>query len=282
MREYTYHLLNVFAIPGQRLSGNPLCVFENAEGLSDEEMQALTLQFNLSESTFILPSDQATAHVRIFTPTFEMPFAGHPTLGTSQIVRKLKGIEQLTLQMKAGIIPVSASGDNWTLQVGVKPTWRAAPQNKSQFAEMLEVSPGNVIGEGLWCNAGVEQLVIPLDSPGAVKACNPDPALLKAYGELFEGRCMAYVFAPQADGTVLARFFFLKGPSVIEDPATGSACTNLGVWHLANNKDLPVKLDIYQGAQTGRPSKLGLKVDTEQNIFATGHVIHLATGTLWL
>src|SRR5712671_6661439 len=88
-REFAFRIVNVFA--EERVAGNPLAVFENARGLSDNEMQALALQFNLSETTFILPSDVADARVRIFTPTFEMPFAGHPTLGTAHVVRALGG-----------------------------------------------------------------------------------------------------------------------------------------------------------------------------------------------
>jgi PhzF family phenazine biosynthesis protein len=80
MRSYPYRILNVFA--ESDFGGNPLCVFEHAEGLSDAEMQALALQFNLSETTFILPSDTATARMRIFTPGTEMAFAGHPSIGT--------------------------------------------------------------------------------------------------------------------------------------------------------------------------------------------------------
>src|SRR5689334_7347265 len=78
-----FRIVNVFTVGGDRLSGNPLCVFEDARGLTDDQMQALARQLNLSETTFILPSQTATAHVRIFTPAFEMPFAGHPTLGTA-------------------------------------------------------------------------------------------------------------------------------------------------------------------------------------------------------
>jgi len=77
-----YRLLNVFALEGDPFSGNPLCVFEDARGLGTETMQSLARQFNLSETTFIGPSDRADAMVRIFTPEYEMPFAGHPTLGT--------------------------------------------------------------------------------------------------------------------------------------------------------------------------------------------------------
>src|SRR5882672_6851934 len=104
MPTYSYRLLNVFAIDGDKFSGNPLCVFEDARGLADTTLQALALQFNLSETTFILPSDTATVRVRIFTPTFEMPFAGHPTLGTAQVVREIKGAgNTLSLEMQAGV-----------------------------------------------------------------------------------------------------------------------------------------------------------------------------------
>jgi trans-2,3-dihydro-3-hydroxyanthranilate isomerase len=87
MTDYAFRLVNVFA--ESRLAGNPLAVFEDARGLDDVAMQALALQFNLSETTFVLPSQAATRRVRIFTPSFEMPFAGHPTLGTAHVVRTL-------------------------------------------------------------------------------------------------------------------------------------------------------------------------------------------------
>jgi trans-2,3-dihydro-3-hydroxyanthranilate isomerase len=85
MRRYDFRLVNVFA--ETIFGGNPLCVFTDARGLTDVEMQALALQFNLSETTFVLPSETATARVRIFTPTFEMAFAGHPTLGSAHVIR---------------------------------------------------------------------------------------------------------------------------------------------------------------------------------------------------
>jgi PhzF family phenazine biosynthesis protein len=88
---YGFRIVNVFTVDNDRLSGNPLCVFEDARGLSDAQMQALARQLNLSETTFILPSQQATARVRIFTPGFEMPFAGHPTLGEAPEARSPHG-----------------------------------------------------------------------------------------------------------------------------------------------------------------------------------------------
>src|SRR5258706_9372328 len=107
MPDYRYRLVNVFTVNGAKLSGNPLCVFEDARGMDDATMQALALQFNLSETTFLLPSTVAAARVRIFTPVFEMPFAGHPTLGSAHVVRTLQATnDALTLETKAGVIPL--------------------------------------------------------------------------------------------------------------------------------------------------------------------------------
>ena len=112
-----YHLINVFTRDAGRLTGNPLCVFEPGPALDVALMQALARQFNLSETTFLAPSSRATMAVRIFTPDFEMPFAGHPTLGSAHIVRRLSGGagDHVVLEMPAGLIPVEARGDRWTL-----------------------------------------------------------------------------------------------------------------------------------------------------------------------
>ena len=124
MTAYAYRIVNVFTQERRALSGNPLCVFERGQSLDEATMQALALQFNLSETTFILPSERANARVRIFTPRFEMPFAGHPTLGTAHVCRALGlGGERLTLEMQAGVIAVRALDDRWTLQANT-PSWR--------------------------------------------------------------------------------------------------------------------------------------------------------------
>src|SRR5436189_3963266 len=136
MENLAYRIVNVFAREG-RFTGNPLAVFEDGQGLDGETMQALARQFNLSETTFILPSSKATAQVRIFTPSYEMPFAGHPTLGTAHVVRGLmSGGDAIALEMKAGIIPVQAKRDRWTLQANA-PTWREVTQSREVLAGML-------------------------------------------------------------------------------------------------------------------------------------------------
>src|ERR1700691_3357637 len=124
MATHPFRIVNVFTHNRGALTGNPLCVFENAADFDTPTMQALALQFNLSETTFILPSSHADARVRIFTPTYEMPFARHPTLGTAHVCRALSlGGESLRLEMQAGLIAVHAQGDRWTLTAPT-PTWR--------------------------------------------------------------------------------------------------------------------------------------------------------------
>ena len=113
MNNYAFRLLNVFA--ESTFGGNPLCVFEDARGLNESTMLALAAQFNLSETTFVLPSDRASAQVRVFTPGYEMPFAGHPALGTAHVVRDVfQTGDNLTLEFQVGVVPVTARRDVWT------------------------------------------------------------------------------------------------------------------------------------------------------------------------
>jgi PhzF family phenazine biosynthesis protein len=282
MSDYRYRILNVFAINGDRLSGNPLCVFEDGSGLSDGQMQALALQFNLSETTFVLPSDRATARVRIFTPAFEMPFAGHPTLGTAHVVRALhKCGDRVTLEMKAGVIPVSAAGDEWTLQPNA-PKRRAVDASRAQLAQMLGLEERDVGEQAAWIDTGIEQLIVPLGSPAAIDRCKPVVSLLERWGKVSEDRYLVYVWAADGNDDVQARFFFRKGDAVIEDPATGSACANLGGWFVTSKAPLPLARQVFQGKYIGRPSRLGLRVDQRAGIHVTGSVIELGTGIISL
>jgi trans-2,3-dihydro-3-hydroxyanthranilate isomerase len=281
MSLYRFHLVNVFA--GSRLSGNALCVFEDAGALTDEQMQGLALQFNLSETTFLLPSTVATARVRIFTPTFEMPFAGHPALGSAHVVRQLRRDtgDALTLEMEAGIVPVTASGDVWTLQAR-PPRVRPVECSLPEIARMLRIHETDVRQDVMWVDTGSEQLVIPLHSQDAVARCRPDADLLVKHASNAQRDGLAYVWARDGDDAIVARFFFLKGGSVVEDPGTGSACANLGGWLLATGAPLPVALTVRQGEHTGRPCRLGLRVDCEGRIYVTGNVVAIATGDLTL
>jgi PhzF family phenazine biosynthesis protein len=278
LNSYRFRLLNVFA--ESRLAGNPLCVFEDARGLDDATMQALALQFNLSETTFVLPSSRATAHVRIFTPTFEMPFAGHPTLGTAHVVRSLAHAgDRVTLEMKAGVIPVEAAGDVWTLEANA-PRHREPSATREALAAMLGLDAADIGARPLWVDTGSEQLVIPLASFTAVERATPDAGLMARHASN-GASAMAYVFA-RRDDRVLARFFFPKHGAVIEDPGTGSACANLGGWLVVTSAPRPQRLAIDQGQAVGRPCRLGLEVTIDGRIRVSGRVVEIGGGLLTL
>jgi trans-2,3-dihydro-3-hydroxyanthranilate isomerase len=284
MSERHFRIVNVFTVDGDRLSGNPLCVFEDGTGLSDEQMQKLARQMNLSETTFVLAGDETcTRRVRIFTPTFEMPFAGHPTLGTAHVVRALAACgDAVKLSMKVGIVHVSARGDTWTLIAAQKPVTRTAA-SRDDLARMLGLDVSALADDALWVDTGAEQLVIPLRSVDDVARARPDAALMAQHGySAKRGASMAYVWAPNGTGQVTARFFFLVHGGVVEDPATGSACANLGGWHIATKRALPIRLEVSQGAHVGRPSRLTLNVDAQGTISVSGDVIELGRGTVTL
>jgi PhzF family phenazine biosynthesis protein len=274
-----YRILNVFTVAGDRLSGNPLCVFEDGAGLSTAQMQALARQLNLSETTFILPSQIATAAVRIFTPTFEMPFAGHPTLGTAQVVRALRGGDQLTLEMPAGIVPVTALGDRWELRAAKEPATQKPIASRTQLATMVGLDEDALAGDPLWVNTGSEQLVMPLRSVADVIRAVPDPARIAQYGFQPGGReAMAYVWARASEDQIVSRFFFTQHGAIIEDPATGSACANLGGYLLAIGATLPLTATVQQGVAVGRPSLLGLRITPDRGIYVAGNVVELGAG----
>jgi PhzF family phenazine biosynthesis protein len=295
MATHSYRLLNVFTRGTEVLSGNPLCVFENGAAFDDLTMQALARQFNLSETTFILPSSHAHARVRIFTPSYEMPFAGHPTLGTAHVCRALGlGGNELMLEMTAGVIRVTAeAADRWTLQAN-PPRWREVAEPVGAIAAMLGLEPRDIGERPLWVSVGREQLVVPLTSADAVRRARPHPdALDRLKSE--EGGSMAYVFAPRDTAQsrsasalsataerefLIARFFFPQGPAVLEDPATGSATGNLGGWCIALGRRLPCRFEIAQGEQAARPSVLYLDVDADRRVFVSGQVVELGRGAI--
>ena len=282
---HAFRIVNVFTLDGDRFSGNPLCVFEDGRGLSDAEMQALARQMNLSETTFVLPAaGEATARVRIFTPGFEMPFAGHPTLGTAHVVRSMQGDRRddrvVVLEMIAGLVPVTSSGDTWTLRAAKPPITRSVAATRAELASMLSLPAEAIAAEPLWVSTGVEQLVIPVTTVDHVRAASPQPELLARWG-FSEARdeAMAYVWARDGEA-VTVRFFFTSNGAILEDPATGSACANLGGYLIATDAPLPIAWTLRQGDAVGRPSRLGLRVEADRAIYVTGNVIELGRGTI--
>ncbi len=304
MASFRFRLVNVFAgnelLGPSALTGNPLCVFEDARGLDERAMMALTRQFNLSETTFLLPpSDALTgahARVRIFTPTHdpklaEMRFAGHPTLGSAHVVRDLLGCgDEVKLELPAGHVPVDATGDVWTLTAPFEGAPRVQPEPlpAAEVAAMLGLEANDLAGQPAWVDTGMEQLLVPLHSPDAVARATPALAALDAWPRSRSGRSNAYVFA-FSGATVAGRRevkarFFIKAPGsgLYEDPGTGSACANLGGWLLHTGARLPASVLVAQGRELQRPCRLQLDVTEDRKVRVGGRVVEVARGELTL
>jgi PhzF family phenazine biosynthesis protein len=280
---HAFRIVNVFTVDGDPFSGNPLCVFPDARGLDDATMQSIARQMNLSETTFVLPSerDGHDALVRIFTPAYEMPFAGHPTLGTAFVVAGSQE-GQLDLETKAGTVPVRVSGSRCTLQTAHGPRTREPSASRAEIAEMIGLPASAVCGPPLWVDTGVEQLVVPIASAALVRAARPSAELLALHGYgSSDDEAMAYLFAAEGIDTVV-RFFFTQHGAVIEDPATGSACANLGGYLLTTAGPGPHSATLRQGDAVGRPSRLFLEVDEAGRIFVAGEVLLLGEGSITL
>jgi PhzF family phenazine biosynthesis protein len=286
MASHAFRIVNVFTQGESPLTGNPLCVFENGADFDEATMQALALQFNLSETTFILPSEIADARVRIFTPTYEMAFAGHPTLGTAHVCRALGlGANSLRFELRAGVVPVDAHGNRWTLTAPT-PTSRELGVPVAALARALGLDENDIGDRPLWVKAGTEQLIVPLNSPDAVRRTAPRWDAMAAIPNR-DGFGMAYVFAETGAGRTgagrtVARFFFPQGTAMLEDPATGSATANFGGWCLAMQQSLPLRYEISQGEMTGRPSTLYLEVASDRHIRVSGDVVDLGGGWVTL
>lgn len=279
-----YRLLNVFAIEGQPFSGNPLCVFEGAAELDPEQMRAWARQFNLSETTFVTRVDEATAgaDVRIFTPGYEMPFAGHPTLGTAHVVADLLSdvgvrADDVTLRLPAGDFPVHRTQDGWRLEAQ-PPRVRDADATPAELAEALGLPAAAVCpADGQWVSTGVEQLLVRLTDAEAVRGAVPDVPLLERYATSETGSPQVYVWAWTGERSVEVRLFAVSGTWVDEDPATGSACANLGGWLVSRGRR-DVEVTVTQGAAVQRPSRLHLSVDAAGRIFVAGRVVEVGSG----
>jgi hypothetical protein len=233
MPAYAYRIVNVFTQGRTVLSGNPLCVFERAQALDGARMQALALQFNLSETAFILPSERANARVRIFTPQYEMPFAGHPTLGTAHVCRALGlGGDRLTLEMPAGVVPVRASGDRWTLQARAA-GWREVAEPRSRWLP-CPGSPRRTSASGR-CGSPPAWNSSSFPSPArrrcaACTCAGPAGAVHRT-----EGKSMVYVF-PRGDGSPGAILFrWGTRPWRIRRPAPRRRTSAAGTWRWAGH-----------------------------------------------
>lgn len=267
MRRYSFVTVDVFT--NQRFGGNPLAVFPDARGMSDAEMQSLAAEFNLSETTFVLPPDDSanTARVRIFTRTTEMPFAGHPNVGTGYVLAQ-QGRDKngkLLFEELAGLVEVQIERDRSGAPVGAT---IAAPQPLSLGVELpveeIAACAGLTASEVIVAAHRPVQaslgnpFVIAEVEAAALKRAAPDIAAFRksvTRESALKGRLGLYLYAHEGEGRVQARMFAPLG-GTFEDPATGSAAGPLGALLLSLSSDAEKRLDIHQGVVMGRPSLL--------------------------
>lgn len=257
MRAFEFVTVDVFT--DRRFGGNPLAVFPDAQGLSDAEMQSLAAEFNLSETTFVLPPADATntARVRIFNRTSEMPFAGHPNVGTGWVLRG-RG-NSLRFEEIAGLVEVKVSGEIITID---------APQPLSLGPEMpadlLAGCVGIAVGEvvvtahrPVMASVG-NSFVVAEVTPEALTRAVPDIARFReavtTYTALGPRRLPLYLYAH--DGSRLRARMFSPLSGTVEDAATGSAATPLAALLLSLGGEKEQRYDIVQGVEMGRPSLL--------------------------
>lgn len=288
MRTFRYHLVNVFVVSdAATFGGNPLCVFENAHGMTSEEMQALTAQFNLSETTFILPRDGTHPQVRIFAPAFEMPFAGHPTIGTAFVANAL-GLsgctgEAATLALNVGDIPVEYANGAWTFTANPHSS-RQIGLSQAHTADMLglDVRDFSGVEAGRYVDCGSEQLIVPVASVEALARVKPNAALLSGRARTKQGRYAVQVVARVASDRFQVRFFFPKDGGLTEDPGTGSACANLGGYLLDAGEPTPSQFTVTQGEFVNRLNVLQLSLTAEKRVRVGGRVLALGGGEIHL
>jgi trans-2,3-dihydro-3-hydroxyanthranilate isomerase len=251
MRVLPYEVCDVFT--DRPLTGNALAVFTDAEALDAATMQALAREVNLSESAFVQrPSaGAADARIRIFTPTMELPFAGHPTLGTAFVLAAPLVRDHIRLETGRGIVEVRLVRDATSIRFG----WMSQPlprlERYGRSAELLAALGlgGSRLPIELYDN-GPHYVFVEADAPEAVAALRPDLARLEALGSTAFS-----VFARKGERWKCR--VFAPGEGIPEDPATGAAAGPLAL-HLARHGRIRYgeEIVIEQGAEMGRPSTL--------------------------
>lgn len=283
MQAYPFYLVNVFA--ESHFGGNPLAVFPHADGLTDEQMQAIAKQFNLSETVFIYPPTNkhgvsAAADLRIFTPNYELPLAGHPTLGSAFMLRQLTDLpSHFVLNTVAKSVEVLSNNDR--IEIKIK-GYNAVKSHASKdaIAQASGIHADDIADGGYFMNSGTQQFLIELTNHQALQNLQLDIARLRELNvnNPFKTTDEPSVYYWVADGDIIhARMFFEQNRVMVEDSGTGSACANLGAYFILQNQ-YPIAKTIHQGDDMGRPSRLTLKVDDEQTIFVGGRVVQVAKG----
>jgi trans-2,3-dihydro-3-hydroxyanthranilate isomerase len=257
MRRLRYVHCDVFT--DTPLEGNQLAVFTDARDLDPLTMQALAAELKFSESVFVLPpqAEDADVRIRIFTPTAELPFAGHPTLGSAFVLGGPLQKVVIRIETGAGVVPVELQREGATIRFGWMeqplPSWAPFAEADALLAA-LGVERSGLPVEAYELGPGF--VYVELDSPAAVAALSPDADALAAVMGTRGASCFA------RDGKLWKARVFVPGAGVLEDPATGSAAGPLAV-HLARHGRIGFgeEIEIAQGEDMGRPSRLFARAD---------------------
>jgi trans-2,3-dihydro-3-hydroxyanthranilate isomerase len=255
---FDFVLVDVFS--ERAFGGNQLAVFPDATGIADETMQQLAREFNFSETTFVLPpADPSCTHrVRIFTPNQELPFAGHPTVGTGAVLASLRGEKEFVFEEGIGPVEVGVDGDTIRLRLH-SPRYETSSEAPPAAAVARALSlPEDAIADCWYGGVGLKFCLIRLASPELVDRAVLDKA---AWADGVAGGWgqMMYLFAGDfRDGARLHARMFGPGVGVDEDPATGSACASLIASLAARSPEVDgsYRFRVDQGVAMGRPSVL--------------------------
>jgi trans-2,3-dihydro-3-hydroxyanthranilate isomerase len=299
MAHYEFVTLDVFT--RERFGGNPLAVLPDARGLDDSQMQTIAREFNLSETTFVLPpEDGGDALVRIFTPARELPFAGHPTIGTA-IVLAEQGqgdgsfVREMVLEERAGPVPVTVARPDEGLASAVftsplPPVAIACDVADEALAASASVDAGKIGYQGHRsgaATAGVPFIFVPVADMEALANAGPDLAAWKKAG-LPEGLTgiAVYTRSNEADSINWRVRMFAPEHGILEDPATGSMAAAFPAQIAASEALGDGNHDwlIEQGYEMGRPSQIHLSAEIRGGEITAarvgGSVVRVSSGIL--
>jgi trans-2,3-dihydro-3-hydroxyanthranilate isomerase len=276
---HEYIVVDAFA--RRPLEGNPVAVFLDAADLSAELMQRIARELNLSETTFVLPPAGAGDwHVRVFTPVNELPFAGHPLLGTAVALGESSKRNRLQLETAMGVIPIELDQDCGVAKIRMRqpvPTWERYEQAE-ELLMALGVAASTAPVE-IYRN-GPRHVFVGVDSVAALSALQPDHRALSRLPDM-AANCFADA------GTRLRARMFSPPYGVVEDAATGSAAGPLAI-HLARHglADYGQHIEILQGVEMGRPSLMHAWAngagDDVREVYVGGHGVIVGRGALYL
>jgi trans-2,3-dihydro-3-hydroxyanthranilate isomerase len=269
---FRYVLADVFTdVP---LAGNQVAVFTDAREIPEERLQPLARETNLSETVYVYPAaEDGHARIRIFTPTLELPFAGHPVLGTAFVLAQPLQLDEIRLETSAGVVPVRIERDGPRIAFGWmrQPPFTWEPYERAdELLALLGLEKSGLPVEVYYQGPG--HVIVELESPEAVVALRPDFGRLEELSS-YGTACFA------RDGETWKTRVFVPGHGVPEDSATGSAAGPLAL-HLARHGRIAFgdEIVIRQGDEVARPSTLHAVARSEDEIEVGGSAVVVARG----